>query len=49
MPDENSILGRLEGQVLGISERVPHIQKELEHLRAKMAELTRGIRVIKEG
>ena len=32
-----------------IAERVSHMQEKLERLRAKMAELTRGISAIKEG
>ena len=34
---------------MGIAERVPHMQKELDRPRAKMAELTRGISTMKEG
>ena len=40
---------RFEGQDVGIAERVPHIQEELDRLRAKMAGLARGISAIKEG
>ena len=47
--NEISRLGRLEGQVVGIAESVPRMQKELEHLRAKMVELTRGFSTIKKG
>ena len=47
--DEISRLGRLEGQVLGIAESVPHMQEELERLRARTVELTRGLSIIKEG
>ena len=42
-------LGRLEGQVTGIAESVPRMQEELEHLRARMVELTRGLSTVKEG
>ena len=34
---------------MGIAERVPCMQEELECLRAKMVELTRGFNTIKEG
>ena len=47
--DESSRLGRLKGQVVGIAERAPHMQEELDRLRANMAELTTGISIIKEG
>ena len=47
--DEISRLGRLEGQVMGIAESVPHMQKELKHLRTRTVELTRGLSIIKEG
>ena len=47
--DEISRLGQLEGQVLGIAESIPRMQEELECLRAKMVELTRGFSSIKEG
>ena len=33
--DENSRTGRLEGQVVGIAVRVPHMQEELDRFRAK--------------
>ena len=46
--DEISRLGRLEGQVVGIVERFPRMQEELERLRAKMVELTRGFSTMKE-
>ena len=49
MSDEFSRLGRLKGQVVGIAERVPHMQQGLKHLRAKMVKLTRGFSTIKEG
>ena len=48
-PDENSRLGRLEGQGKGIAKRVPRMQEELGHHTAEMVELTRGISAIKEG
>ena len=32
-----------------IAERVPHMQEELERLREKMAELTRGFSAMKKG
>ena len=47
--DEISRPGRLEGQFRGIAERVPRMQKELERLRAKTVELTRGFSTIKKG
>ena len=47
--DEISRLGRLEGQVLGIAESVPHMQEELERLRARTTELTRGLSSEREG
>ena len=47
--DEISRLRRLEGQVLGIAESIPHMQEELERLRARMVELTRGLSAIKKG
>ena len=47
--DENSRLERLEGQLLGIAESVPHMQEELERLRAKTTELTRGLSSAREG
>ena len=47
--DEISTLGQLEGQIMGITESVPRMQEELEHLKKKMVELTRGISTIKEG
>ncbi|CAM9716206.1 unnamed protein product [Ascophyllum nodosum] len=47
--DEISRLGRLEGQVLGIAESVPHMQEELERLRARTSELTRGLSSEREG
>ena len=45
--DEISRLGRLEDQVMGITERVPRMQEELERLKAKMVELTRGFSTMK--
>ena len=48
-PDGISRLGRLEGQVVGTAERVPRMQEELESLRAKMVERTRGFSTMKEG
>ena len=47
--DEISRLERLEGQVLGIAESVPHMQEELERLRARTSELTRGLSSEREG
>ena len=47
--DEISRLRRLEGQVLGIAESVPHMQEELERLRARTTELTRGLSSEREG
>ena len=47
--DESSRLERLEGQVLGVAESVPHIQEELERLRARTSELTRGLSSEREG
>ena len=47
--DESSRLERLEGQVLGIAESVPHMQEELERLRARTSELTRGLSSEREG
>ena len=47
--DEISRLGRLEGQVLGIAESVPRMQGELERLRARLVELTRGFSTVQEG
>ena len=47
--DKISRLGRLEGQVLGSAESVPHMKEELERLRARMVELTRGLSIAKEG
>ena len=46
--DEISRLGRLEGQVAGMAERVPRMQKELGRLRAKMMELARGFSTMNE-
>ena len=46
--DEISRLGRLEDQVLGITEIVSHKQEELERLRAKTMELTRGLSSARE-
>ena len=46
---ESSRLERLEGQVLGIAESVPHMQVELERLRARTSELTRGLSSEREG
>ena len=40
-PDKNSRQGRLEGQLVGIAEHVSRMQEELEHLKAKVVELTR--------
>ena len=34
---------------MGIAESVPYIQEELERLRARTVELTRGLSIIKEG
>ena len=42
-------LGRLEGQFVGIAERVPHMQNERERHGAEMAELTWRTSAIKEG
>ena len=49
-PASNEILRleRLEGQVLGIAESVPHMQEELERLRARTMELTRGLSSVRE-
>ena len=47
--DEISRLGRLESRVMGIAESVPRVQEELERLKDKMVDLTRGISTIKEG
>ena len=47
--NEISRLERLEGQVLGIAESVPHMQEELERLRARTIELTRGLSSVREG
>ena len=47
--DEVSRLERLEGQVLGTAESVPHMQKELERLRARTSELSRGLSSEREG
>ena len=47
--DESSRLERFEGQVLGIAESVPHMQEELERLRARTTELTRGLGSEREG
>ena len=47
--DVISRLERLEGQVLGIAESVPHMQEELERLRARTSELTRGLSSEREG
>ena len=48
-PNESSRLERLEGQVLGIAESVPHTQEEMERLRARTVELTRGLSSEREG
>ena len=48
-PDGNSRLGRLEGRVVGITELVPNMRKELERHTAEIAELARRIGVIREG
>ena len=47
--DVISRLERLEGQVLGIAESVPHMQEDLERLRARTSELTRGLSSEREG
>ena len=47
--DEISRLGRLEGQVMGIAESVPHMQENLKRLRTRTVELARGFSIIKEG
>ena len=47
--DEISRLERLEGQVLGIPGSVPHMQEDLERLRARAMELTRGLSSVREG
>ena len=47
--NESSRLELLEGQVLGIAESVPHTQKEMERLRARTVELTRGLSSEREG
>ena len=44
-----SRLERLEGQVLEIAESVPHMQEELERLRARTMGLTRGFSSAREG
>ena len=47
--DVISRLEGLEGQVLGIAESVPHMQEDLERLRARTSELTRGLSSEREG
>ena len=47
--DEISRLGRLEGQVLGIAESVPHMQEELGRLKTRTLELSRGLSSTREG
>ena len=47
--DESSRLERLEGQVLGTAESVPHMQEELERLRTRTTKLTRGLSSEREG
>ena len=47
--DVISRLERLEGQVLRIAESVPHMQEDLERLRARTSELTRGLSSEREG
>ena len=47
--DEISRLERLEGKVLGIAESVFHMQEELERLRARTMEITRGLSSAREG
>ena len=47
--DKISRLARLEGQVSGIAESVPHMQEELERLRARKMELMRGLSSAREG
>ena len=47
--DESSRLERLEGQVLGTAESIPHMREELERLRARTTELTRGLSSEREG
>ena len=47
--NEISRLETLEGQVLGIAESVRHMQEELERLRARTIELTRGLSSVREG
>ena len=42
-------LGRLGGQVIRIAESVLRMREELERLKAKMVELTRGSSTVKEG
>ena len=47
--DEISRLEQLEDRVLGTTESVPHVQEELERLRARTTELTRGLSSEREG
>ena len=47
--NEISRLARLEGQVLGIAESVPLMQEELERLKTRTMELTRGLSSVREG
>ena len=47
--DEILRLAWLVGQVLGIAESVPHMQEELERLRARTMKLTRGLSSVREG
>ena len=47
--NESSRLELLEGQVLGIAESVPHTQEEMERLRARTVDLTRGLSSEREG
>ena len=46
--DKNSRLGRFEGRVVGIAELVPGTQEELGCHTAKLAELPRRVRTVKE-
>ena len=47
--DDISRLKWLEGEVLGTAESVPHMQEELDGLRARTMELTRGLSSAREG
>ena len=41
--DEISRLGWLQGQVVGIAERAPHMQEELERLKETMGRADEGV------